>query len=59
MLCNNPCECKYGHNPDPIVECQSGRVCDYCNENAVIPMRIMMVMKIREMSERGDKVRQK
>jgi len=38
VLCEEMCDCKYGHNPEPLKD--NGRCCDKCNQTKVIPARI-------------------
>ena len=37
VLCDQPLDCPYGHNPQPLKE--SGRCCGDCNSRKVIPAR--------------------
>lgn len=43
----------YGNNPWPVVEREGARCCDFCNENAVIPERILRIMEKRGGTEQS------
>ena len=46
-LCGNLCDCKYGHNPEPIIDIKDEnnhelRCCFFCNVSKVIPARLTL-----------------
>jgi len=46
VLCNNECDCPYGHSPAPVKT--TGRCCDNCNKTIVIPARIKAIKEQKE-----------
>ncbi len=50
-LCGNVCDCRYGHNPEPIIGMKDKtnhklRCCSFCNVSKVIPARMAFVKSI-------------
>lgn len=46
VICKSLCDCEYGNNPAPVKK--SGRCCDRCNSNVVIPARRGMKVEIHD-----------
>ena len=45
-LCAKPCDCPYGHDPQPLDSGEDGaKCCSNCNSARVIPARMGMTMK--------------
>lgn len=44
VLCGSDYD-NYGHNPQPVLFSVDSRVCDACDEDTIIPVRISLGMK--------------
>ena len=63
-LCGNLTDCKYGHNPEPIIDMKDEtnhklRCCSLCNKSKVIPARIAFVKSGEKMFETKDNKEEK
>ena len=48
-ICEEMCDCKYGHNAHPV---NNGRCCSTCNDTFVIPARLRIAFAM--MGKPGD-----
>lgn len=53
-ICGKQCENQWGNNPWPLKEKDTDRCCNECNENYVIPARIILSNKEKEGEKEND-----